>query len=109
MINPSNGSVRYPLLEALLEQRGLPLQGIYTVGDAAAIFGVSRRTIQEWVRDGKLLARDLPGRGRFLSDDLELFLEGSLRVRERLLSKPGVAINDRPTAGQRLVGHSRKG
>jgi excisionase family DNA binding protein len=73
---------RYPLLEALLEEKGLKLKGIYTVRDAASIFGVSVRTIQEWVRDGKLIARDLPGRGRFLSEDLERFLRESVRRRE---------------------------
>ena len=74
--------VRYPYLEALLEQKGLRLLGIYGIRDAANILGVSTRTIQEWVRDRKLLARDLPGRGRFLSDDLELFLQSSLKNRQ---------------------------
>ncbi len=75
--NPSLG--RYPLLEALLEQKGLHLQGIYTNRDAARILGVVSRTIQEWSREGKLPTRNLPGRGRFLSEDLEAFLRMSVR------------------------------
>ena len=70
---------RYPLLYGLLAQRGLPLQGIYTNRTVARIFEVSARTIQEWRRDGKLHGRDLPGRGKFLSEDLEAFLQGSLK------------------------------
>jgi excisionase family DNA binding protein len=84
---PSKGSqsasqgaaARYALLEAILEEKGLELKGIYTIRDTASIFGVSVRTIQDWVRDGKLMARDLPGRGRFLSEDLEQFLQNSVR------------------------------
>ena len=38
-----------------------------------------RGKFQEWCRDGRLVVRDLPGRGRFLSGDLELFLETSTR------------------------------
>jgi transposase len=67
------------LLEPLLSERGLHLKGIYTVRDAASIFDVSVRTIQDWMRDGKLIARDLPGRGRFLSEDFEHFLQNSVR------------------------------
>ena len=79
----SPGSIaRYPLLEALMEAKGLKLKGIYTIRDAAQIFGTSVRTIQEWVRDGKLVARDLPGRGRFLSEDLDRFLQASVRKRD---------------------------
>jgi excisionase family DNA binding protein len=70
-----------PTLEHLLTEKGLQLKGVYTNHNAAEIFGVSPRTIQEWVRDGKLASRDLPGRGRFLSEDLELFLRNSLRSR----------------------------
>jgi hypothetical protein len=70
---------RYPLLESLLRQKGLSLQGIYTYQDAARIFGASVRTIQQYVRDGKLRSRGLPARGRFLSEDLEAFLQDSLR------------------------------
>jgi hypothetical protein len=71
--------VQYPLLQALLAQRGLPLKGIWTLGDVAKIFDVSKRTIQDWIRDRKLIPRDLPGRGRFLSEDLEAFLQNSRR------------------------------
>lgn len=79
MSDSTSTSCSYPLLEPILKQKELRLQGIYTNGDAARIFGVSVRTIQDWCRDGKLHSRDLPGRGRFLSGDLENFLENSLR------------------------------
>ncbi|MFB3921997.1 MAG: helix-turn-helix domain-containing protein [Terriglobia bacterium] len=72
----------YPLLEQLLAAVGRRLQGIYTIRDAAAIFGVTPRTIQERCRAGKLPSRDLPGRGRFLSEDLEAFLRNSVRKAE---------------------------
>jgi len=68
-----------PLLERLLAEKGLQLKGIYTNRDAGKILGVSSRTVQDWIRQAKLRARDLPGRGRFLSEDLELFLEQSLK------------------------------
>jgi len=74
-----NGSSRYALLEPLLQQRALQLLPIYKIGDAALLFGVSRRTVHDWIADGRLRARDLPGRGRFLSQDLEDFLEGSVK------------------------------
>jgi transposase len=81
-MNDSSSSISFfPLLEPVLRQKGIALQGIYTGRDAARIFGVSIRTIQDWVREGKLRSRDLPGRGRFLSVDLEAFLENSLRAR----------------------------
>ncbi len=54
---------RYPLLEAILAARGLALKAIYTNRDAGEIFGVSIRTIQEWILNQKLSCRDLPGRG----------------------------------------------
>jgi len=82
MTDPLRESTRYPLLESLLRQKALALQGIYTIGDAATIFNVSRRTIQDWARDDKLPVRDLPGRGRFLSQDLEAFIERSLKRRK---------------------------
>jgi excisionase family DNA binding protein len=80
MTDSSTSISPYPLLEPILRQKGLTLKGIYTGGDAARIFGVSVRTIQDWCREGKLRSRDLPGRGRFLSTDLEAFLENSLRA-----------------------------
>jgi len=75
-------AARYPLLEQLLAAAGRQLQGIYTIRDAAKIFGVTPRTIQERCRDGRLPSRDLPGRGRFLSEDLEAFLRNSVRKAE---------------------------
>ena len=69
----------FPLLQTLLEQRGVAPKGIYTSRDAAQLFDVSVRTIQDWISDRKINARRLPGRGRFLSQDLEAFLESSAR------------------------------
>ena len=79
---------QYPLLEPLLRQRGLQLLPIYKVGDAALLFGVSRRTVHDWIADGRLRARDLPGRGRFLAQDLEDFLGASLKTRGEPNSGP---------------------
>jgi transposase len=70
---------KYPLLEALLDEKGLSLKGTYTNRDVAKIFGVSVRTIQDWIRNGDFKPRNLPGRARFLSEDLELFLRSSLK------------------------------
>ena len=41
---------KYPLLETLLDEKGLSLKGTYTNRDVASIFGVSVRTIQDWTR-----------------------------------------------------------
>jgi hypothetical protein len=78
MANSNGESVRYPLLQALLEQKGFLLQGIYKVRDGAKIFDVGRRTIQEWVRDGTT-ARDLPGQGRFLPEDFAQLLANRIK------------------------------
>jgi hypothetical protein len=74
-------SARYPLLESILDELRLPLQGSYRTRDAARIFGVSTRAIQQRMRDGSLPCRDLPGRARFLSGDLEEFIRMSLKSR----------------------------
>jgi hypothetical protein len=70
---------KYPLLETILAYRGLQMRAYYTVRDAAAIFGVSVRAIQDRVKRRQLKARDLPGHGRFLPLDLEEFLNNSSR------------------------------
>ena len=70
---------RYALLESLVAQKRLCLKGIYRIKDVAEIFGVSVRTIQDWCSDGRLVSRNLPGRARCLSADLEEFLQGSLK------------------------------
>jgi excisionase family DNA binding protein len=69
----------YPLLRQLLRERHLEPLGIYSSKDIADLFRVSTRTVQSWVHDGKLQSRNLPGGGRFLSQDLEDFLEQSLK------------------------------
>ena len=71
----------YPLLQELLKLRGLPLKPMYTNREVAEIFGVSIRAIQARIQKGDLIARDLPGRARFLPSDLEEYLSKSRRVR----------------------------
>jgi excisionase family DNA binding protein len=68
---------RYPLLEALLAQLNFAMKGRYTLKDAAQILGVSVRTVQDRIRDGKLRARNLLPY-RFLSEDLEDYLRCSV-------------------------------
>jgi predicted DNA-binding transcriptional regulator AlpA len=71
------GTPQYPLLEALLTDKGLQFQALYTNADVASLFGVSIRTIQNRIADGTLPSRKLIGRARFLPIDLEQFLAGS--------------------------------
>ena len=79
-MNEPTSQSQNPLLKRLLLEKGLPLKGIYTNQDVARIFAVSVRTVQDWERAGKLRARQLPGRGRCLSGDLELCLKQSLKL-----------------------------
>ena len=79
MNNQEPNAIRYLYLEALLALQGLPMKGIWILRDVAALFSVSARTIQAWIKERKLVPRDLPGRGRFLSEDLENFLKASIR------------------------------
>jgi hypothetical protein len=78
MRDPVSKGAVYPLLEALLREKSLPLKGTYTYRDTVAVFGCSIRALQERIRSGKLRARNLPGRAKFLSIDLEDFLENSV-------------------------------
>jgi hypothetical protein len=71
---------RYPLLEGLVAEKGLCLKGTYTYADAIQIVGGSKRALQDYVRDGKLTSRNLPGRAHFLSIDLEEFLQNSAKT-----------------------------
>lgn len=85
----------FPLLWGLLQYRELPYKPTYTVTETAAIFGVSGRTIRKMIASGKLIARDLPGRARFLAQDLEDFLRNSRR--------------DNPADSNDKPGNDRKG
>jgi Helix-turn-helix domain len=69
---------RVPLLSEILTIKGLLLRPTYTTRQAAEeVFGVSPRALQNWIAEGKLVARDLPGRARFFPGDLEDFLRNS--------------------------------
>lgn len=72
-----SSTTKYPLLEEILAIKNLPLQPTYTVRDIAAIFGVTPRAIQNRFASGQLVPRDLPGRAKFLNQDLEDFLRAS--------------------------------
>lgn len=71
---------RFPFLETILSHRGLSLKAMYSLRDVAEIFQVTIRTIQQRVKAGQLISRDLPGRAKFLSADLEDFLSSSRRT-----------------------------
>jgi Helix-turn-helix domain len=90
MNGSSSHCPHYPLLQALLSQKNLSLKGTYTIRDVALMFGVSVRTISDWCADEKLKSRNLPGRARFLSDDLEQFLHKSIKCADARESKPGI-------------------
>jgi hypothetical protein len=67
----------YRLLEEILKIMGLPLQATYSNMDLARIFKVSVRAIQNRVSSGQLIPRNLPGRAKFLTQDVEDFLMAS--------------------------------
>jgi hypothetical protein len=67
----------FPLLEQILKILGQPLQPMYSARDLARIFKVSVRAIQHRIESGRLMPRDLPGRAKFLPQDIEDFLAGS--------------------------------
>lgn len=73
----TSSTTKYPFLEEILAIKDLPLQPTYTTGNVAVIFGVSPRAIQNRVVSGQLMSRDLPGRARFLNQDIEAFLVAS--------------------------------
>jgi hypothetical protein len=70
---------KYPLLETLLAHKDLQLRGTYDLHDVARIFSVSVRAIQDRMKRRQLNSRNLPGRAKFLSVDLEAFLQNSSR------------------------------
>jgi hypothetical protein len=74
---------KYPLLQELLTLKGRQLQATYTIRELAQIFNVSARAIQTRVASGQIASRDLPGRAKFLSEDLEAFLSSSLKKDRR--------------------------
>ncbi len=73
----TSSTTKYPLLEEILAIRDLRLQPTYTTSNVAVIFNVSSKAIQNRVASGQLMSRDLPGRARFLNQDIEDFLQAS--------------------------------
>ena len=69
-MNHQEQVTRYPMLEALLKLRNLPLRPTYTTRSAAEIFDVTGRALLNWMKSDRLVPRDLPGRARFLNQDL---------------------------------------
>ena len=72
-------TTKYQLLEEILAIKNLPLQPMYSTRDIAGIFSVSARSIQNWIAAGQLVPRNLPGRWKFLTQDVEDFLLASLK------------------------------
>ena len=78
-------TTKYPLLEAMLTIKSLPLQPTYSTRSLAQLFGVSMRAIQNRMSSGQLVPRDLPGRAKFLPQDIEEFLTASRKRPHELL------------------------
>lgn len=70
---------KYPLIQEILSLKELPVRPVYTIRDLASIFNVTPRAIQNRVALGQIPSRDLPGRARFLLEDIEAFLVASLK------------------------------
>jgi hypothetical protein len=79
----NNPTAKHPLLQELLALKGRELQATYTIRDLAQFFSVSVRAIQNRVASGQIISRDLPGRAKFLSEDLETFLASSVKKERR--------------------------
>lgn len=75
--------ITYTLLQEILSIRNLSLQATYTIRDLANLFRVSVRAIQNRVASGQIVARDLPGRAKFLPQDIEAFLSASGKVKSQ--------------------------
>jgi hypothetical protein len=70
-------TTRYPMLEAILAIQQKTIQPMYSIRDVAEIFVVCVRAIQNWITSGHMSPRSLPGRWKFLPQDLEDFLLAS--------------------------------
>ncbi len=81
-MNQQDSTTQYPMLEDILAKRNLPLQPMYTTRSLAEIFGVTARALQNWMASGQLVGRNLPGRSRFLNQDIEAFLVASRKTVE---------------------------
>lgn len=79
---------KYPLLQAILDVKGRPLQPWYSTRDFAELFGVSPRSIQNRVSSGELTPRNLPGGAKYLPQDIEAFLVASRKVSPRFKRLP---------------------
>jgi transposase len=73
----TSSTVKYPLLAEILVLKNLPVQPMYSTRGIAELFNVSSRSIQNWIAAGLLVPRILPGRWKFLTQDVESFLEAS--------------------------------
>ena len=74
---PVTPPTNYPLLRSLLGDLGLPLLPRYTKSDLVPVLAAKPRTIQEWMRSGRLPSRRMPNNFRCLPSDLEEFLQNS--------------------------------
>ncbi len=79
MTASNSEKTKYPLLGQILAIKNLPLEPLYTTRDLAELFSVSVRSVQNWIASGKLPPRSLPGRWKFLTQDIEDFLIASQR------------------------------
>jgi len=68
---------RYPTLREWAAYHSLPLKPAYTVAEVALMFEVSTRTVQQWIADGDIETRRVPGRSKIFASHLENILAQS--------------------------------
>jgi len=67
-------SDQYKTLREWAAFHNLPLKPAYTVTEVARMFDVSKRTVQQWVADGLIETRNVPGRSKIFASHLEEIL-----------------------------------
>lgn len=57
------------------EVQGLSCKPLYKIAEVCSLFNISKPTIYEWIKDGKLKPRKIRSRVFFLWNDLQLLLQ----------------------------------
>jgi excisionase family DNA binding protein len=67
------------MLSMSLKNTMITTTSLMTIDDLAAYLKVTRRTIYEWLKTGKIPALKLVGQWRFKKDKIDAWLEGQVQ------------------------------